>query len=104
MFKRCPDCEQTKPYSDYYVSRTTKIGIQVYCKDCSNAKNRANHERRKANGPSIKRDSKECLNCNSIKPISQFGKKTVASDGHMPYCKPCWVSITKKAQARQLKK
>ncbi len=33
--KRCPRCEKTKPYSDYFKYSRTNNGITVYCKACS---------------------------------------------------------------------
>ena len=63
-------------------------------------------ERRKsrvANGPTIIRDSKVCAKCKNKKPISQFPIYRSAADGHGSYCKPCWVVITQKAQAKQRK-
>ena len=32
--KTCPQCKQTKPFSDYSKDRAKRDGLQVYCKDC----------------------------------------------------------------------
>jgi hypothetical protein len=53
------------------------------------------------NGPTIIRDSKVCAKCKNQKPISQFPVYRSAADGRGSYCKPCWVRITQKAQAKQ---
>lgn len=103
MFKKCPSCKETKAYSEYYLSRRMKNGIQVYCKVCCNVKDKAKRESRKTNGPTVKRDSKECQKCHNIKPIGQFPIKRDGADGHLSYCKPCWVRITRLAQLRQAK-
>jgi hypothetical protein len=60
-------------------------------------------QRRITNGPTVIRDSKVCPKCNNLKPISQFGIYRSSADGHVSYCKPCWVKITLKAQAKQRK-
>lgn len=99
--KKCPQCKETKSYDQYWKSNTNKSGIQVYCIDCCKVKDKAQREYRKEHGPSIIKESKECQKCHNIKPISQFGKKRDASDGRLSYCKPCWLDITKKAQAKQ---
>lgn len=104
MLKRCPKCKIEKEASEYYKSSYTKSGLYDYCKKCSN---QMNHERRqyhKEHGPSIFRDSKECMKCHNIKPISQFGNRRDFPDGKMSYCKPCWVIITTNAQQRRFDK
>jgi hypothetical protein len=34
MSKYCHKCKQDKPVSDYWVSATSKTGLQSYCKQC----------------------------------------------------------------------
>ena len=34
--KTCPQCKQTKPFSDYCKNRSRKDGLQVHCRDCFN--------------------------------------------------------------------
>jgi hypothetical protein len=36
--KTCPRCKTTKPLSDYYKSKGTMHGYQVYCKPCCHAR------------------------------------------------------------------
>tara|TARA_R100000084_G_C4588424_1_gene117236 strand:- start:137 stop:664 length:528 start_codon:yes stop_codon:yes gene_type:complete len=38
--KTCPQCKQTKPFSDYGKNRARKDGLQGYCKECNNKKNK----------------------------------------------------------------
>ena len=102
MLKKCPRCKETKPYADYHKSKHTKRGIQSYCRACMNTENERQRQIRIKNGPTIKRDSKECQRCHNIKPISQFSARNDGPDGHSSYCKPCWVIITRAAQMRQV--
>jgi hypothetical protein len=104
MLYKCPDCKESKPESDFHRSSTLKRGFGYYCKPCQNAMSRKKRNDRKENGPTVIRTSKVCAKCWNLKPVSQFGVNRGASDGFVSYCKPCWVGITQKAQARQKKK
>jgi len=101
MQYKCPKCKVSKPESEFHRSSSVKRGFQYYCKPCQNRMSEERRSHRKANGPTIIRDAKVCAKCNNKKPISQFPVYRSAADGHGSYCKPCWVVITQKAQARQ---
>lgn len=101
MEYRCPGCKETKPASEFHKSSRVKRGLQYYCKPCINGMSERRRQQRIANGPTIIRDSKVCPRCNHQKPISQFPNYKSSADGHGSYCKPCWVIITQKAQAKQ---
>jgi hypothetical protein len=62
---------------------------------------RERRQRRIESGPTIIRTSKVCAKCWNLKPVSQFSKYRGSADGFVSYCKPCWVVITQKAQAKQ---
>ena len=36
--KRCPSCQETKPFSEYYKAKRRKHGVQAFCKVCHTAK------------------------------------------------------------------
>ncbi len=38
--KTCPQCKQTKPFSDYGKDKKNKDGLCTYCKFCINARKR----------------------------------------------------------------
>lgn len=101
---RCSTCKETKPESEFHRSRSVKRGFQYRCKECQNADCEVRRQQRIANGPTVIKTSKVCPRCNLEKPISQFGIYRSAADGHVSYCKPCWVIITKKAQAKAKQK
>ena len=100
MYK-CPSCKEIKPGTEFHKSSKIKRGLQYYCKICINRMSEERRQKRIAIGPTVIRDSKICAKCNTKKPISQFGIYRSAADGHVSYCKPCWVTITQKAQAKQ---
>lgn len=101
MEYRCPSCKETKAATEFGKSSRTKRGLQYYCKTCINKMSEIRRKDRIANGPTITRDSKVCPKCKNKKPISQFPNYKSSADGHLSYCKPCWVTITQQAQARQ---
>jgi hypothetical protein len=100
MYK-CPSCKEIKPGTEFHKSSKIKRGLQYYCKICINRMSEERRQKRIAIGPTVIRDSKICAKCKTKKPISQFGIYRSAADGHVSYCKPCWVTITQKAQAKQ---
>jgi len=102
MYK-CPRCEELKPESEFHRSSTVKRGFSYYCKPCQNNMSRERRQRRIESGPTIIRTSKVCAKCWNLKPVSQFSKYRGSADGFVSYCKPCWVVITQKAQAKQRK-
>lgn len=99
MYK-CSTCKVEKPESEFHRSRSVKRGFQYACKACQNVKSEKRRQERIAMGPIIIRTSKTCCKCNNTKPISQFGVYRSSADGYLSYCKPCWLQITKAAQAR----
>ena len=103
MTKKCPRCNEVKNTEEYYKLKSAKNGLQVYCKTCQNSLDVESTKRRKAKGPTIIRDSKECQLCHNKKPIGQFGVRRSSADGHLSYCKPCWTEYVKRAKARQIK-
>ena len=38
--KTCPQCKQTKPFSDYNKNRARKDGLYAYCKECKKEQNK----------------------------------------------------------------
>lgn len=100
---KCTHCKIEKPRSDYHNASRIKRGFAYYCKVCQNGMTKKKREERLENGPTVIRDSKVCFKCKNLKPVSQFSKNAGSADGYTSYCKPCWVAITQKAQARQRK-
>lgn len=89
--KKCPKCKEIKSLNDYHYSSHTYNGRQVYCKVCTNAADKIKRENYKKNGPTIIRNNKICSMCDVDKEIGDFPKSKSMPDGHINYCKPCWV-------------
>lgn len=100
MLKQCPKCKEVKNLDEYHYSSYTHNNRQGYCKVCMNAMDKIKREFRKANGPTIIKTNKICNRCKEDKPIDQFGLKRDASDGHLSYCKPCWVKYVRAIQIK----
>jgi hypothetical protein len=43
--KRCADCKQYKPLSEFPRNKNTKDGFHCYCKACNNARSRESRQR-----------------------------------------------------------
>ncbi len=43
--KRCPECQQVKPLSEFVRNRSTKSGVGGYCRPCQNVVGKRNTER-----------------------------------------------------------
>ena len=43
--KKCPDCGEEKPYSDFPRNRSTATGYHAYCKACHNSRGRESLQR-----------------------------------------------------------
>lgn len=96
----CPKCQEVKPLDEYFKLAKAKQGVQGYCKQCQKEIDKLARVKRRINGPSIIRNSKECQHCHNIKPIGQFGIRRDTADGHLSYCKPCWTEYVKRAQKK----
>lgn len=46
MEKQCKQCKEVKPVADYYKNKTTKDGLQRYCKVCCNINSKKFRENR----------------------------------------------------------
>lgn len=109
MNKVCQKCKVDKDISHYYKQTSAADGLQHWCKDCMNANNKANKDKRLVEGYSMIRDAKVCADCNTRKPINQFHvKRGYSADGYGSYCRECWLKRTvasqKRAKAKLLNK
>jgi hypothetical protein len=96
LFKRCPDCKQEKPVSEFGNNRTTTDGLQVYCKVCCSRRGAEIYRRKREQaGKSLRKTvdvpagHKYCRRCDQIRPFSEWHKNSRQSDGLTSYCKPC---------------
>jgi len=101
--KRCRDCGETKPTSEFWRWAHAKDGLGVYCKPCGGIRNVAYAARRrerqglppampKAKGPEVAEGMKWCRDCGQVKPLDEFPIATRKANGHSSYCKPCFAA------------
>jgi len=100
--KKCSSCFTEKPISEFYNSN--KNGKQSMCIPCYKAYFKAWRQARKAQPQSSFPTSKVCFKCGLDRPLSQFGKRSLALDKKNDYCKDCWKAISYAAQKKFLKK
>lgn len=87
--KKCSQCFQEKPVTEFHISSKSKDGRQVKCKPCM-AQYYADWRSHRKQAPAIEQpQSKTCLQCHVEKPISQFGKRSVSLDKKHYLCKEC---------------
>lgn len=85
--KRCPDCQQTKPLSEFSKRRDNPDGLYTYCKECNRARARANVAQRLLTTPP--HAEKCCSRCRQNKPASEFHHSKATPGGLHHYCKEC---------------
>ena len=105
--KRCRDCGQTKPASDFGQNRERPDGLAVYCKLCF--RRRANEyyvNKRAAEGREVRHrvqipGAKRCASCSEIKPLTEFHRARSQSGGYNCYCKTCRKAMGAEAHLRK---
>ena len=96
--KTCPKCQTTKPLSKFYRCRTTKDGLQVWCKPCNSAANE--RVRRKQGGLSAEdrlalrrkmaiAPTRICIRCRISKTRAEFHRNRLALGGTTNICRAC---------------
>ena len=98
--KRCPNCGQAKPESEFYRDRSKRDGLCSWCRECKDDAKK----KRIAAAP-----MKTCPRCGESKPATTeyFGKRTKARDGLQAWCRTCYreyrkLQAQKRAIARQI--
>jgi hypothetical protein len=101
--KRCRDCGETKPVSEFWRWSQAKDGLGVYCKPCGGIRSVAYAARRrerqglppvipKAKAPEVPEGMKWCRDCGQVKPLDEFPIATRKANGRNTYCKPCFAA------------
>lgn len=79
--KQCTKCLATKPYEEFNINNATRDGRSSYCRECSRAYGRAQHEKQyKRKFPKEKFiDGKRyCTICQEYKSLDNFRKSNVS--------------------------
>lgn len=95
--KKCPRCGEIKPYSGFYKNKTSKDGLQSWCKICLSKATKRNRQglpsdqavaRQKAK-KLLKAGRKKCSSCGEIKSVEDFYRNAARKDGFDDYCRLC---------------
>ncbi|WP_079168999.1 endonuclease VII domain-containing protein [Streptomyces sp. CC77] len=90
--KRCSRCGDSKPRADFAKNRSSRDGLQSYCRPCWAD---YHQQRQLARGMNIRPrvpvppGHKFCRPCGMIKPHSEWNRNRSASDGLSTACKEC---------------
>lgn len=108
--KRCRDCGETKPVSEFWRWAQAKDGYGVYCRRCGSIRNAQYAARRrerqglppvipKPRAPQVPEGMKWCRDCDEVKPLDEFVRAKKVS-GRGSYCKPCQNARTDESRLR----
>lgn len=81
--KVCKRDGAVKPVTEFWKSKTTRDGLQSWCKECITEYKKLNREWKYLGG------AKLCQKCREFKPRSLFGYNPVLHDKQNPICKDC---------------
>src|SRR4051812_26152806 len=105
--KYCPDCNQTKPLSEFTLNKRRPDGRGTYCRACFNVRSREHRDQLAAReGREIKRKRevvpgiKYCPRCRQDLPIDAFGSNRSSHDGRTSYCRPCHHAVNRETAQR----
>ncbi|MFI0480004.1 endonuclease VII domain-containing protein [Actinomadura sp. 9N215] len=97
--KKCCDCGEIKPATEFWKQKHAKDGLAYYCKPCFGLRNsRSYRKKQAAAGKStrpyrrysdVPEGMKYCARCKEIKSVTEFGSNRANSLGLAHYCRPC---------------
>lgn len=94
--KKCPDCGQLKPVSQFGRNKRMADGLARYCKECFGLRSKASYRKRMAERgkevrerPAVPDGFRYCPQCGEVKSASEFGRNGAKKDGLASYCRPC---------------
>lgn len=91
--KCCTNCNQVKEIGEFSVTKRNEDGsikyVASWCKGCKAEKELEKRGGRVKPLPVITEDSKECLDCHTVKHVSEFSPAKRGRLGVSAYCKPC---------------
>jgi hypothetical protein len=106
--KRCPACDEVKPFDEFNRDKTNRDGLCPHCKECKYVTWRARYEAK--NPDSVKKTAarralaeqgmSSCADCNEVKPVDEFYKDERKLNGLQPYCRSCQYARSKAFQKK----
>jgi hypothetical protein len=100
--KRCRDCGETKPLSEFYVNSCASDGRASYCRPCHTQRNVVNSERRREGRKKLRAATLEsfiasgvqaCRKCGIEKSFGDFYSSKDTITGVRTICKMCCNAI-----------
>ncbi|MFI0409051.1 endonuclease VII domain-containing protein [Actinomadura sp. 3N508] len=108
--KKCLDCQEVKPATEFWKLQSSKDGLACYCKACFSLRNSRYYRKKQANLGKRTREyrrysdvpegMKYCARCKEIKSVNEFGKNRSESSGLTNYCRPCHSEATQETRNR----
>ena len=105
--KKCPDCEQVKPLTEFPPDKRRRDRRSTYCRACFAVRYRAHRERKAAAEERtirkrrvVPEGQRWCPDCQTFKPIEDFPRNKSGKQGRGSYCKPCHNAKTKETYTR----
>jgi hypothetical protein len=90
--KRCPDCDQGKPLTDFDLGAHSSVGRHPYCRVCrrrpEKAWRQANRQRYLSRA-AVGEGTKVCRLCRAEKPLTSFYGRVGTRDGRFSACREC---------------
>lgn len=89
--KRCPQCEQVRPWWEWNLSKHNRSGLAGWCKECESRKSRSYRQRELGDErpASVTVEAKQCPSCMGVKSWQEFGLHAQTQDGLQKFCRDC---------------
>jgi len=94
--KKCRDCGELKPLTEFPPSKRNRDGRVSYCRPCMRKRHQASYRRRMAEQGRTVRELRDvpngyrwCPDCETVKELSEFPTNPSGRQGYGRYCKPC---------------
>lgn len=104
--KRCRDCGEEKPLTEFSPAAKNRDGRTSYCCPCLRERHTQYREQQRG-GPSSREaarrapaGSKWCPGCQAYQPLDAFGSNASTVSGVNAYCKPCHNANTRRSRDR----
>ncbi|WP_375045962.1 endonuclease domain-containing protein [Actinomadura sp. NTSP31] len=99
LTKKCRDCGEIKPVTEFWKRKASADGLALYCKTCFGLRNASCYRGKQAvrgKGARVYRrrsvvpeGMKYCPRCETVKNVEEFGSNKSRKSGLSVYCKPC---------------
>lgn len=109
--KTCPRCSSYQPWSSFGANRSTRDGVQAYCRPCASRLTLISQERnaealaaRHAEKLARQADSKRtkvCRRCGDEKPQLEFYAHRSNGDGRASNCRTCAQELARQYRAER---